>query len=421
MSELAHTIARNKEDCKACVACAKICPTRAIRVYHNVVAVKPELCIDCGECIRACRNNAVFAITSSTSDLKKYKYTVAITSPTLYGQFGANVHPSTILHALLSLGFNDYYDVSWMSEMVGRAIDTYLSEAGEPWPKISVNCPAIIRLIMIRYPDLVPHLIPIETPRELSAKFIRKKLSVDLSLSPEDIGIFFITPCSAIMQSIERPVALEKSHIDGAFSINDVYPRLLRTVKDSDYLNPDMKFSARGILWAMSRGEIGCIRDRNTLAISGVHEVTSVFDRIESGKFLSTDYIEAYICPGGCVSGPLVMEERYMAERNIRRMMEEIRVQDRVSEEKVRALFRQHFFSFEEAIKARPLKPMGGDLKQAIALKKEKSLVLEKLAHKNCAACGAPDCETLAQDIVAGEASPDNCVFIKIENLQTKK
>jgi ArsR family metal-binding transcriptional regulator len=88
-----------------------------------------------------------------------------------------------------------------------------------------------------------------------------------------------------------------------------------------------------------------------------------------------------------------------------------------VKEEKVRSLLREHFFDLEEEIKARPASPLGRDLKQRIAMKKEKDGVLERLPKKDCAACGAPDCETLAEDIVLGERGVEDCLFVKIESL----
>ena len=106
--------------------------------------------------------------------------------------------------------------------MVSSAVDTYLSECEGPWPKLSVTCPAIIRLILIRYPDLVPHLVPIHTPRELKAKTARRKFAATLGLPPDDIGIFYVTPCSAIMQSIIAPVGLHESNYDGAFSVAEL-------------------------------------------------------------------------------------------------------------------------------------------------------------------------------------------------------
>ncbi len=136
------------------------------------------------------------------------------------------------------------------------------------------NSPAVVRLVQIRYPDLIAHLIGVETPREIAAKLLRKKLSAELGIGNHEIGIFYITPCSAIVQSIEKPVGLVQSYIDGAFSIAELYPSLLEAIKDSGYINEDEEFSATGILWAMSGGEIAGMKNINTLAIDNVHEIT---------------------------------------------------------------------------------------------------------------------------------------------------
>ena len=107
--------------------------------------------------------------------------------------------------------------------MLAGATDAYLADCPGPWPKISTTCPAVIRLIQIRYPDMIAHLVPVETARELAAKLLRRKLSAELKLAPEEIGLFFITPCSAIMNSIVDPVGLAESYLDGAFSIAELY------------------------------------------------------------------------------------------------------------------------------------------------------------------------------------------------------
>ncbi len=97
-------------------------------------------------------------------------------------------------------------------------------------------------------------------------------------------------------------------------------------------------------------------------------------------------------------------------------MIENITSHGTIHDEKVRSLFRQHLFDFEEQIISRAVKPLSKDLQQAIAMKKEKSIVLEQLAMKNCAACGAPDCETFAADVAAGKIAIDHCVFIGKKN-----
>ena len=424
MADHGHRI--DPDQCIGCIACAKVCPTKAIRVRDDVAGVISGLCIDCGACVRACRYNAARPTTSPPSDLKKFKHTVALPSLTLYGQFGKEVDPDQVLRALTEIGFDRTYDISWMCEMIAAATDAYLTECKGPWPKISVTCPAIVRLLQIRYPALLENIVPLETPRELSAKLLRRKLSAQMGLSPEDIGIFFITPCTAIMNSILNPVGLDQSYLDGALSIRDVYAPLFRATREPRPAEAGDGFSPRGLLWAMAGGEIAGMRSANTLTVRGVPDVEYVFDHIEAGKFQSVDFIEAYICPDGCVSGGLTVEGRYAAQRNIQEIVKrlskraEIPGQGRVQEEKVRSLLREHFFDLEEEIKARRIQPLADDLRRAIALKREQAAILQQLPHKDCAACGAPDCVTLAEDIVRGEAALDDCVFIKIRRLEQR-
>jgi len=417
-----HTIVSEK--CIGCVACTKACPTKAIRVRGGLARVDSGLCIDCGACVRICQVDAARPTTSPPSDLKKFRHSVALPSLTLYGQFGKEVDPDQVLRALSRIGFDGYYDISWMCEMIAAATDAYLTECREPWPKISVTCPAIVRLIQIRYPTLIENLVPLETPRELSAKLLRRKLSTEMGLAPEEIGIFFITPCTAIMNSILNPVGLEQSYLDGALSIREVYGPLYRAVQKAGRTETADRFSPGGLLWAMAGGEIAGMRSANTLTVRGEADVQYVFDHIEAGKFQSVDFIEAYICPDGCVSGGLTVEGRYAAQRSIqeivKRLAKRTGSRDHVQEEKVRSMLREHFFDMEEEIKARPIQPLAGDLRRAIAMKREQNAILDQLPHKDCAACGSPDCVTLAEEIVRGEAALEDCVFVKIDRLEQR-
>jgi ferredoxin-like protein FixX len=404
--------------CVACMACSRICPTKAIRVREGLARIEYQLCIDCGACVRACRHGAACAATTPSSDLHHFEYKVAVPSLTLYAQFGRDVTPTRVQYALTQLGFDSTYDISWMCEMLAGATDAYVNEGQGPWPKISVTCPAVVRLVQIRYPGLIANLVPIGTARELSGKLLRRRLSDELGLAPEKIGIFFITPCTAIMDSILSPVGLEQSYFDGALSIAEIYGPLLRaleTAPPADALTDEI--SPRGLLWAMAGGEIAGMRDANTMTVKGP-DVQYVFDRLESGTFQGVDFIEAYICPDGCVSGGLTVEGRYAAQRNIQKIAKSLGASPAVGEERIRRLLREDFFASEEEITARPVQPLGRDLREAVARQKELEALIPVLPGKNCAACGAPDCASLAEDIVRGEASLTDCVFVKIERLE---
>jgi iron only hydrogenase large subunit-like protein len=413
----AHALVTDRTKCIGCVTCTKACPTHAIRVRERLASVDDELCIDCGTCREVCRYDAMRPRTSSTADLKRFKRTVALPSLTLFAQFGKEFHPGQVLHALRQVGFDETYDISWMCEMVAGATDAYLSESTGPWPKISVTCPAVVRLVQIRYPDLIPHLVPIETPRELAAKLRRRRVAADLGLDPAEVGMFFITPCTGIIHSIVDPIGLQASHLDGAFSIAELYGPLLKAMKESPGSDPVDAVSVRGLRVAMAGGEISLMRNSNSITVRGLHDVVFVFDRIEAGTFHDVDFIEAYICPDGCVSGGLTVAGRYTAQRNLQDAYRQLGDQTGVKEEKVRSLLREHFFDFEAEIRARPVEPLARDLRQAIALKREKDAILEKLPRKDCAACGAPDCETLADDVVRGRAEVSDCVFARLAAL----
>ena len=83
----------------------------------------------------------------------------------------------------------------------------------------------------------------------------------------------------------------------------------------------------------------------------------------------------------------------------------------------MRRLLREHFFDMEQEIGARAIKPVG-DLRQAIARRREHGSLLARLPGKNCGACGAPDCEALADDVIAGNARIDDCIFVRLEALE---
>jgi ArsR family metal-binding transcriptional regulator len=80
-------------------------------------------------------------------------------------------------------------------------------------------------------------------------------------------------------------------------------------------------------------------------------------------------------------------------------------------------MFRDRFFDMAAEIKARPLKREASDLQHAILLHQEKTRVLARLPGRDCAACGAPDCETFASDVVTDRADLGDCVFVKLDQL----
>ena len=116
-----------------------------------------------------------------------------------------------------------------------------------------------------------------------------------------------------------------------------------------------------------------------------------------------------------------LVEGRYAARRTLQRIQARLKGESAVAEEKVRSMFREHFFDMEGEIKAPAFKPMTETLQQAIRRRQEKHRLLDELPKKDCAACGAPDCTTLAEDILAGQAELGDCVFVKLKDCEARR
>jgi Fe-S-cluster-containing hydrogenase component 2 len=415
--ERGPTLIADHSQCIGCSACTRVCPTKALRVRDKIVQTKPQFCVNCGACIVACKHGALRSRTSTSADLERFKLRVAIPSLVLYGQFGEDVRPSQILRAFRSLGFDAACDISWVCEMVASAIDAYLTDCQGPWPKISMTCPAVVRLIQLQYPDLIPHLVPIDTPREVAAKLHRRRLAAEHGVDPAEIGMFYISPCNALVDAIERPLGRQTSSLDGSFSISELYGPLLRAIRNTAGGESEEPVSIRGLRWVMASGELPGMRNANSISVKGLQDVMYVLNRIESGHCSGADFVNAYICSDGCFSGHLTIASRYSAQRYLHHIVRQLKEPAPVKEERVRGLMQARLFDLEDAISPQPVSKPNVDLRQSVARQQQRREIWSQLPKRDCGACGAPDCDSLAGDIVEGEAQVTTCPFVRIEQL----
>jgi iron only hydrogenase large subunit-like protein len=417
MNQYFHSIRIDANKCDGRMNCLRVCPTQAIRIRNGKAVIIEEKCIDCGECITVCPHNAIVPLTDPFGELTKFRHTVAIPSPALYAQFGREILPEKILGGIKKLGFDDSFDLAETCGEVSFAIQEYLREYKGPKPLISNVCPAIVRLIQVKYPALIDQVIPIDTPRELAAREIKKKKSKQLGLKEKEIGTFYLTPCPVKMISIKQPAEKGKSHIDGAISISDIYGPLLsamENIEKGSYRKALESICILGIGWAMAGGICRTLRLKNSLVVSGLSEILKVFDDIERGKLRNIDFIEAYSCPQGCVGGSLTVENLYISYNKILKLIETLefeQIKACPDIREVRKLYSQRYFFIDGKLEPRPLKPLDKDLAIAIKKRKEKEDIYESLPKIDCGVCGAPTCLAFAEDVVKGEAELTDCIF----------
>jgi iron only hydrogenase large subunit-like protein len=426
MNQYLHFIRIEEKRCRSRMRCMRVCPTEAIRVRKGKAVINEEKCIDCGECITACPEGAIVALTDPFGELTKFRHTVALPSPALYAQFGHEIMPKKIMAGLKRLGFDDAFDLASSCGEVSLAIREYLREKKGPRPLIINTCPTVVRLIQVKYPSLIEHITPLDIPREIAARQIKQKKAAQYGLKEKEIGAFYITPCPAKMISIKQPAEKKESYLDGAISIADIYGPLLsamESVDDPIAHNSLENICILGLGWAIAGGIIRTLRLRNSLTVSGLSEILKVFDDMERGKLKHIDFIEAYSCHQGCVGGSLTVENLYVSYNKILSLLYELelkKIKACANTFEVKKKYQSGFYYKKNKLEPRPLRPLNHDFSAAIQKRKEKDEILEILPKIDCGACGAPSCSAFSEDIVKGDASLYDCVFMlpeKFKNL----
>lgn len=402
-----HSVTLDESKCKGCTNCLKRCPTEAIRVHDGKAEIINEKCIDCGECIRVCAYHAKVAVTDPLSALDKFKYKIALPAPTLYGQFKKLESIDALLNALMNIGFDDVYEVAKGADIVTKKIKDSISKGEKPKPIISSACPTIVRLIQVRFPELLENIVPIVSPMEAAARISKKEFAEKHNVDINDIGAFFITPCPSKATAIKNPDGFEKSAVDGAISILDIYGPLSEALNNNKDII-EKRASKFGVRWALSGGEIESLKKDNSLYVDGINNVIEVLEAIEDGKLSKIDYFEGLACVGGCVGGALVFENGFIARERIKNLAKDLpeSVPLTESEEK------EYDLKFSKSLMPNEVLQLDKDLSTAIKKLELIDKITEDLPGFDCGSCGAPTCRALAEDIVNKRASGEvDCIF----------
>ena len=413
-----HSVTLDEESCRGCTNCIKRCPTEAIRVRKGKARIINERCIDCGECIRICPYHAKKAISDPFGLIYAYKYRVAIPAPTLYGQFKANITRRQLLTALKMIGFDEVYEVAKGAEIVSAATRELLEKTDAKKPLISSACPAVVRLIQVRFPNLINNILRLDSPMEVTAKMAKEKISRDKGIRGEDIGVFFITPCAAKVTSIKAPYGKTSSYVNGAISIKDIYLKVLSKLDKAAGKAEDFDLAGYdGVRWANSGGESLALGTDKFLAVDGIHNVIAILDDVEDDRLEDVEFIEALACTGGCLGGPLTVENLYVAKNRFKRILDEMKADAVVKDSPEKYKDEVDVLG---VIEHRPVMKLDDDIQKAMEMMANMKNIYAELPGLDCGACGAPSCKALAEDIVRGNADETDCIFKlreKVRNL----
>ena len=191
-----HSVELQRNKCQGCVSCVKLCPTEAIRVRNGKAEILGDRCIDCGACAAGCPYHAFNVKTDTLEGLADYAYNIVLPAPSLYAQFPDNIPLESIWQGLHNIGFDEIFDVSLASEYIALEIEEYVKKnSNGRKPLISSTCPAVMRLIQVKFPELIKQVVPVLPPAEAAAIYVKREAAARKQLPKELIGVWFISPC----------------------------------------------------------------------------------------------------------------------------------------------------------------------------------------------------------------------------------
>lgn len=412
MNTYKHSVILDVEKCNGCTTCLKHCPTEAIRIRDNHAVINEGRCIDCGECIRVCPHSAKKARCSELSAMDKFKWKIALPAPSLYGQFDNLEDVDYVLDGLLKIGFDDVFEVSAAAELVSAYTRLYLKNDLAKKPAISSACPAVLRLITLRFPSLKENIIHMLPPMEVAATLARERAKKEHpELKDEDIGVCFISPCPAKASYVENGFADYKSRVDAVVSVSDIYFRLISKMKYGSEVKSLSNSGVIGIGWASSGGEATAILNDKYLAADGIDNVIRVLDQIENGNIPHLEFIELNACTGGCVGGVLTIQNPFIAKARLRTLRRYLPISQNslsAGETELPASV-----LFENLPVYNPISRLSDSMAESMRMMSEIQKLKAELPCIDCGSCGAPNCRAFAEDVVKKQASIEDCLIRK--------
>jgi len=415
-----HALKILKDVCIGCSHCMRVCPTEALRVFDGKANLIEDRCIDCGECFRVCPVHAIIIEQDDFQRIFDYKHRVALVPSVLIGQFPDEISPGELYSSLMDLGFTWVYEVEHGATVLNRAQHEYESAISNK-PLISSFCPAIIRLIQVKFPSMVENIMLLRPPLDVSAIYCRKVL-MDNGAKEEEIGVFYITPCAAKIAAIKAPVGEGRSRINGVinmdFIFNRVHKALRQRSKDAGVDVNRSHLVSKEILWSLTNGEAVHSLGR-CLAIDEVHNVIEFLEKLENEEISDIDFLELRACDQSCAGGVLTTSNRFLTvERLGKRAVKAPTIKERAASISRSSIdtyepYLMRHIRLSTEIKPRSMYMLDEDMAKAMRKMQRARKVMCYLPGVDCGVCGAPSCQALAEDIVQNRATVSQCIYVQ--------
>ena len=307
---------------------------------------------------------------------------------------------------------------------IGSRLSVYASQR----PIISSFCPAVVRMIQLKFPSLINHINLMRPPLEITAMYVRERLAAQ-GRKRSETGIFYVTPCAAKIALIKTESETSKSSgplIDGVINMDYLYD-LVRThiAKNKKRLMTEESeiplLSPEASLWSLTSCESAGVQGRS-LAVDEIHHVIEFLELLENEECEDLDFLELRACAEGCTGGVLTPSNRFLASDRLKKRCSQMRQINEREQAEIQRIAKPLEKDLKlDTIEAKSAMKLDQDTTKALEKLQKVRTILAGLPGIDCGLCGAPSCRALAEDIARGTQALKSCTVLRMRRDQDSR
>ncbi len=298
-----YYIQSKKTNCKNCYKCIRNCPVKSIRFADNQAHIVKEQCILCGECFKACPQNA----KQIRNDIAMVKDMISSGKPvyaSIAPSFAANFAGSnlqTMEAVLKQLGFAGAEETALGATIVKEQYNE-LIKSQEANVIISSCCHTVNTLIQKYYPEALPYLAKVVSPMQAHCMKLKEE--------HPDAYTVFIGPCISKKDEADQYPGI----VDCVLTFEELSGWLQEEQVEVLTSNPSSEDGEEGrarlfpIPGGIIRSMFPMQIDYNYITIDGIDKCKDAITNIIEGN-LNHCFIEMSACGGSCIGGPAMAKE----------------------------------------------------------------------------------------------------------------